>query len=181
MRSDEQPNRLTDGEKTSPGWDKSTRAGLPNIYDAPVSSDRRRMLKGLPIGLLAGVAGTLLIQHFTDQESEAQRLADAMHCSHPVKEFPANVHHGLYGLPWWPLTHSDGIEYVGCDLGPGTRYMHFGLGIKTGHVVASLAGLPAVCVTAEAVFDSRMLNGREELEHLCDVVGGTVKVPPRRP
>jgi hypothetical protein len=134
-------------------------------------------VKGLLAGLIAGIAGTLLVVHLTDGEDLPQELADALHCSAPIPQTAAGVHHGQVGsISWFAATHADRIAYVGCDLGPGTRYLHYPGRFPMSHVLATLDRVGAVCVKDEAFFDGALLNGRDQLEELCSDVGGRLAV-----
>ena len=143
-------------------------------------------LKGLVAGLLIGVAGMLLVGHLTEgAEGVPERLAEAIGCSegsdgvHPSTAARAHrMFDGPYGYSWFAATHAERVLGVnGCDpVGPATGYLEFGEEIEMGHVLATLDNFGAVCVVGQAVFEGKVLNGREHLEELCEEVGGELEV-----
>jgi len=143
-------------------------------------------LKGLLAGLLIGVAGTLLVGHFTgDHEELPERIAGELGCSdgadgiHPSTAARAHRYFGPSdGFSWFAVTHAERILGInGCDtFSPATSYLEFGDGIEMEHVLATLNNFGAVCLVSHAVFEGKVLNGRPLLEELCSAVDGELKV-----
>jgi hypothetical protein len=137
----------------------------------------RVALKPLLAGILVGVMGTLLVAHVLDKVGRdvPKQLTDALQCPGPIPSTPAAARHaedGPNGYSWFAATHADRIVYTGCDLGPGALYLHFDPGIEISHVLTTLDHFGAVCVAEHGVFDGKILDGRTQLEDLCDEVGG---------
>jgi hypothetical protein len=133
-------------------------------------------LKGILVGLVVGVAGTVAVMHGTEAEDVPQELADALHCPAPIDQTAAGVHNGEFGISWFAATHADRIAYIGCETGPGTRYLGYTPYFPMSHVLATLHRLKAVCVKDQAFFDEALLNGRDQLKELCDKVGGRLEL-----
>lgn len=141
--------------------------------------------KWLLAGALLGIVGTLLVAHIVGggDEEVPERLADALECPAPIPQTAAAAHHaedGPHGYSWFAATHADRIAYSGCELGPGALYLHFRGEIQIPHVLATLDNFGAVCVAEHGVFDGKLLNGRAQLEDLCDEVGGNLVTFPGR-
>ena len=142
-------------------------------------------LKGLMAGLLIGVAGMLLVDHLTGDKGVPEQLAEAIGCSegsdgvHPSTAARAHrMFDGPYGYSWFAATHAERVLGVnGCDpVGPATSYLEFDEGTEMSHVLATLDNFGAVCVVGQAVFEGKVLDGREHLEELCEEVGGELKI-----
>lgn len=128
-------------------------------------------------GTLLGIVGTLLVLHATagGGADAPEQLVEALHCPAPIPQTAAAAHHaeeGPNGYSWFAATHADRIVYTGCETGPGALYLHFNSGIEMSHVLATLRHFGAVCVAEHGIFDGKILNGRSQLEELCEVVGG---------
>lgn len=137
-------------------------------------------LLGLAFGLMIGCAGTLLVPKLWEGNGSVPRqLVDALNCPTPIPQTAAAAHRaggGPSGYSWFAATHADEIFYAGCDVGPGTLYLHFPSSIKMAHVLASLHHFGAVCVVEQGVFEGTILNGRVQLEELCRHVGGDLEI-----
>jgi hypothetical protein len=143
-------------------------------------------LKWLAVGLLIGVAATLLVEHITaDDEGIPEQLAEALGCSdgvdgvHPSTAARAHRYFGRSdGFSWFAVTHAERILGVnGCDsVGPASSFLEFGEETDMRHVLATLDHFGAVCIVDLSVFEGKVLNGRAHLEELCQTVGGQLKV-----
>lgn len=43
------------------------------------------------------------------------------------------------------------------------------------HVLATLDNFGAVCVVGQSLFEGKLLDGRDQLEELCEKVGGELE------
>lgn len=143
-------------------------------------------LKWLAVGLLIGVAATLLIERIAaHDEGVPEQLAEALGCSdgaggvHPSTAARAHRYFGNSdGFSWFAVTHAERILGVnGCDpVGPASSFLEFGGDTDMGHVLTTLDHFGAVCVVDQSVFEGKVLNGRTHLEDLCTDVDGELKV-----
>ncbi len=134
------------------------------------------ILKGLGVGLLLGIAGTLLVVHVTDPEkSVPERLEEALHCEDGPADSTAAVAHHTAGYSIWAATHAERLLGIGCDAGPATIYMRFSPYRSTlEHAMATMRGYGRVCVVDSGLFGGRSLGG-DLLKELCDEVGGEIR------
>lgn len=143
-------------------------------------------LKGLAAGLLIGVVATLLVGSIVASDKNVpERIAEELGCSdgvdglHPSTAAAAHRYFGgPNGFSWFAATHADRVLGInGCDpVGPATSYLQFSDQIDMRHVLATLDNFGAVCLAGQAVFEGKVLNGREHFEELCNSVGGELKV-----
>lgn len=134
------------------------------------------LLKGLLAGLLLGIVGTLLVPHFTGpSKSVPEKLEDALQCDDGPVDQTAAIAHRVSGYSVWATTHAERLMGIGCDAGPATIYMRFGLYRSTvDDALASMRGYGSVCVVDSGLFGGRSLGGGL-LNELCDEVGGEVR------
>ena len=133
-------------------------------------------LKGLGVGLILGIAATLLVVHISGPEKNVpERLEEALHCDDgPVDQTAAIAHHTA-GYSVWAATHADRLLGVGCDAGPATIYMRFSPYRSTlEHALATMRRYGPVCVVEPGLFGGRQLGGNL-LDELCDEVAGEVR------
>jgi hypothetical protein len=133
-------------------------------------------LKALLAGLVLGIAGTLLVVHFTGpSQSVPEKLEEALQCEDgPVDQTAAIAHHTA-GYSAWAATHAMRLMGIGCDAGPATIYMRFSPYRSTlAHALATMRGYGPVCVVDSGLFGGRSLGGGL-LNDLCDEVGGEVR------
>ncbi len=143
-------------------------------------------LKGLAAGLLIGVVATLLAGSIVDSNKDVpERIAEELGCSdgveglHPSTAAAAHRYFGgPNGFSWFAATHADRVLGVnGCDpVGPATSYLEFSDQMDMRHVLATLNNFDAICLVGQAVFEGKVLNGREHFEELCNSVGGELKI-----
>jgi hypothetical protein len=142
-------------------------------------------LKWLAVGLIVGVAATLLVSSITSSDSDLpEQIAEELGCSdgaegvHPSSA--AAAHHafdGPNGYSWFAATHASRVLGInGCDpVGPATSYLEFSDQMDMSHVLATLDHFGAVCLVGHSVFEGKILNGRPQLKELCNAVGGELK------
>jgi hypothetical protein len=132
----------------------------------------------LVVGLMLGVAGTLLIVHFTAEanESTSERLEEALHCDDgPINQTAATASRtGRYSV--WAATHAVGLYGIGCDAGAATILLEFSpYKSDLEHALATMRGFGPVCVVNYGFFDGRLLKPIQ-LEDICAEVGGEIRV-----
>ena len=134
------------------------------------------VLKGLLVGLVLGIVGTLLVAHFTGpSQSVPEKLEEALHCDDGAVDQTAAIAHHTAGYSLWAATHANRLMGVGCDAGPATIYMRFSPYRSTlAHALATMRGYGRVCVVDPGFFGGRSLGG-DLLNELCDEVGGEVR------
>jgi hypothetical protein len=131
----------------------------------------------LAIGLVLGIAGTLLVSHVSGQgENVAEQLEAALRCDDgPINQTAAIAHHTA-GYSLWASTHAERLYGIGCDAGPATILLEFSpYGSDLEHALATMRGFGAVCVVHHGVFEGRSL-GSQLLRELCSDVGGQIRV-----
>ena len=141
----------------------------------------RSRLKALLAGLLLGVATTLLVVHFTDDDKDqntAERLEAALHCDDgPSNQTAAGASRiGRYSK--WAATNAIRLYGVGCDAGPATIVLEFSPYVYRSSVeraLKTMRGFGPVCVVGDSFFDGRLLKPLS-LRDLCSEVGGEVRI-----
>jgi hypothetical protein len=135
-----------------------------------------QVLKGLLAGLALGIAGTLLVVHFSGpSKSVPEKLEEALHCDDGPVDQTAAIAHRVAGYSVWAATHAERLMGVGCDAGPATIYLRFSPYRSTlDDALATMRGYGPVCVVDSGLFEGRALGGGL-LDELCDEVGGEVK------
>jgi len=135
-------------------------------------------VSNLVAGLILGVAGTLLVMHFTAEATKGtpERLEEALHCDDgPIDQTAATASRaGRYSV--WAATHAVRLYGVGCDAGPATILLEFSpWKSDLDHAIATMRGFGPVCVVNHGFFDGRLLKPIQ-LEDLCAEVGGEIRV-----
>ncbi len=131
--------------------------------------------KGALVGATLGVAAVLLVSALTRGSNVEQELADGLNCPGPDGSTAAIAHHTA-GYSLYAADHASSIFGEGCEAGPATTFIRFGGKQYFHRPLASMRGYGAVCLVDNGLFGGRNLNGKKQLEDLCEHVGGSLSV-----